>query len=158
MYTWKYDERWNKKTAKSIYSGPFIGTPSIPIVPGPIFQLKLQDLIISTWSLVFNPLLLAFNPRWTRFFFFSAIFCEYKNQAPRQTTHRISGRFGVVFCPGDSTRGSWGGGGRGKGTGWNHRRRTPIGEVARRSRSPRGSWGLDNPLSSPDVSWKNSEI
>ena len=82
MYTWKYDERWNKNTAKSIYSGPFIGTPSIPIVPAPIFQLKLQDLIISMWSLVFNPLLLAKKTQVDPFFFFffRPFFFEYKNQ------------------------------------------------------------------------------
>ena len=97
MYTWKYDERWNKKPAKPIYSGPFIGTPSIPIVPGPIFQLKLQDLIISMWSLVFNPLLLAFNPRWTRFFFFfRPFFCEYKNQAPPNNPSNL-GSFWVFW-------------------------------------------------------------
>lgn len=93
MYTWKYDERWNKNTAKSIYSGPFIGTPSIPIVPAPIFQLKLQDLIISMWSLVFNPLLLAKKPRWIRFFFFSGhFFSNTKTRFPPKPTHRISGR------------------------------------------------------------------
>lgn len=153
MYTWKYDERWNKNTAKSIYSGPFIGTPSIPIVPAPIFQLKLQDLIISMWSLVFNPLLLAKKPRWIRFFFFfPAIF--FRIQKPGFPPNQpIESR--VVFCPGDSKSSSWGG--RGKGTGWNHRRRTPIGEVARRSGSPRGSWGLENPEVFPGrFSEKNS--
>lgn len=100
MYTWKYDERWNKNTAKSIYSGPFIGTPSIPIVPAPIFQLKLQDLIISMWSLVFNPLLLAKKPRWIRFFFFfRPFFFEYKNQVSPQTNPSNLGSYFVQATP-----------------------------------------------------------